>query len=264
MPDYGDSSSIRSLDDIDRWVREKASSALEVTAFSPNTGASLPLAPADLAEVLTLLLDYDAAKAAGGDLKPFDGRFADLGLNAALWDAPTRRSRPLYASKGGGVDFQGYHLKSLLETARDAARDALGLPRSPRLHAWDVEVYAVDDSDTARAVMGFMLGKLGYKADLFDSAEELIKKIDTMMPDLPHLILMDLMMPKVNGLELTRELQVGSKRQIPIVFVTGRKMDSKVVDELRGEPNVKDFLPKPVTEETLGAVIRNALTVRVD
>ena len=214
--------------------------------------------------MLGLLLEFEGAKSAGGDLAALRGRFADLGLDDAWFESPTRRSRPLFISRGGGVEHTGHHLKSLLETARDAARIALSLPRVPRMHSWDVQVFVVDDSDTARAVLGFMLGKLNFKVDLFEGADELLRQIDNMAPELPHLIFMDLMMPKVNGLEITRELQVGAKRDIPIVIVTGRKMDDSAVMSLRDEPNVKFFLPKPFTDEQLKQVVEGALSVRLD
>lgn len=253
------------MSDVDRWVSEKAASTLEVTAFSPQTGASRTLSSDELADVLSLLLEYDAAKKTARDhLAPFEERFASLGLSTSWYELPSRRSRPLYVSKGGGIDFTGHHLKSLLETARDAGCLALGLPVVPRLLPWDVKVFVVDDSDTARETLGFMLRQLGFAVDLFAGADELIKQLDQMLPELPHLIMMDLMMPGANGLEITRELQVGPRRGIPIVFVTGKKMNDAGVNDLRGEPNVKDFLSKPVTDAKLRAVIAGALSVRLD
>jgi CheY-like chemotaxis protein len=252
------------VDDIDRWVGEKAAAALDVTAFSPTTGKSRQLASDELAEVLALLLEFDRAKASGADLAAFEERFAELGLRASMYEAATRRSRPLYTAKGGGVEHTGHHLKSLLETARDAARQALSLPRTPRLLPWDVKIFVVDDSDMAREVLGFMLRQLGFNVDLFTGAEELLRQIDNMLPELPHLILLDLMMPKVNGIEIARELQAGPKAEIPVVFVTGKKMDDSASKILRDEPNVKDFLTKPVTDKKLRAAVEAALAVRLD
>ncbi len=251
-------------DEIDRWVAEKAAAVLDVTAFSPVSGQSRKVTAEELADVLALLLDYDRAKTSGAALAPFESRFSELGLNAAWFDAPSRRSRPVFIARGGGVDHTGHHLRSLLETARDAARAALNLPRVARLPAWDIKIFVVDDSDTAREVLGYSLRKLSFNVDLFTGADELIKQLDNMAPELPHLIMMDLMMPGVNGLEITRELQVGSKRDIPIVFVTGKKMNDAGVKDLQGEPNVKGFLTKPHTDEALRTAVSGALTVRLD
>ena len=252
------------MDETDRWVREKAAAALDVTAFSPTSGKSRKLAQDELADVLALLLEYDGARTAKADLAAFEERFAELGLRTTMVETPSRRSRPLFTSKGGGVEHTGHHLKSLPETARDAARVALGQPVTPRLLPWDIKIFVVDDSDMARQVLGFMLRQLNFEVDLFTGADELLRQIDNMQPELPHLILMDLMMPKVNGLEITRELQEGAKGAIPIVFVTGKKMDDSAAKILRDEPNVKNFLTKPVTDQKLRAAVEGALAVRLD
>jgi len=249
--------------EVDNWVAEKAAAALRVTAFHPDTGRSRELQADELEDVLTLLLHFDAAKAGGRDLSDFEERFAELGLSRSWYDTPSRRSRPLFKAEGGGVEHTGHHLRSLLETARDAARTALNLPRVRRLQAWDITIFVVDDSDTAREVLGFMLRKLGFTVDLFASADELLRALEDESAH-PHLIMMDLMMPKVNGFEITRQLQEGSRREIPVVIVTGKKMDDAAVSDLRGEPNVKEFLSKPFTDDKLRDVVSRALSVRID
>ena len=67
-----------------------------------------------------------------------------------------------------------------------------------------------------------------------------------------------------HGLEITRELQQGPKATIPVVFVTGKKMDDSASKILRDEPNVKNFLSKPFTAEKLKGVVESALAVRLD
>ncbi len=59
-----------------------------------------------------------------------------------------------------------------------------------------------------------------------------------------------------------RELQSRGYGHIPIVVVTGRAMDAKSIEAVRQEPNVKDFLQKPVRPamliEALHRVLGNA------
>jgi len=75
----------------------------------------------------------------------------------------------------------------------------------------------------------------------------------------PSLILLDLMLPKCGGFEVLRELQEGDTSDFPILLISGRCMDRSTLEMLKLEPNVKDFLEKPVKPPILAALLHTLL-----
>ena len=114
-------------------------------------------------------------------------------------------------------------------------------------------IFVVDDDPDLREVLGDLLTDEGYEAHLFSnglSALELLREGAR-----PHLILLDLMMPEMNGWEFREaQLQDEALRDIPVVVMTA----STGFD---AEPlHAVEILKKPVgLEEILDAVERNAL-----
>ena len=78
----------------------------------------------------------------------------------------------------------------------------------------------------------------------------------------PDLIILDLMMPIKGGYEIIRELQDAQTRSIPVVVVSGRNVDRHLVDNLRAEGNVREFLPKPFSPAALGKAVHHILKTR--
>src|SRR4051812_36027030 len=80
---------------------------------------------------------------------------------------------------------------------------------------------------------------------------------------LPDILLLDLMLPRVNGIELLRLLQVSSlTSKIPVIVITAH---AQRAEELRGKDearNVKACLIKPFDLDALDAAIRDALGQR--
>ena len=89
--------------------------------------------------------------------------------------------------------------------------------------------------------------------------KEAIDKARTVSPDL---ILLDLMLPKYGGFEILRELQGYETAEIPIIIITGKYTDRSTADMIKQEPNVKDFIEKPVKTNLLAATIHKILGTR--
>lgn len=75
-------------------------------------------------------------------------------------------------------------------------------------------------------------------------------------------LLLDLMLPKANGLEIVRELQADDTGGIPIIIMTGRAMDRSTSELIKHERNVKEYLEKPVKTALLGALLHKLLNTR--
>ena len=83
-------------------------------------------------------------------------------------------------------------------------------------------VVVVDDDEENRARVGRILQRSGIKVTELSSGEELIHYIEGMVP-LPDLVLLDVLMPGMNGFETYKALRekTGSDNDLPVIFLTG-------------------------------------------
>jgi len=76
---------------------------------------------------------------------------------------------------------------------------------------------------------------------------------------MPDIILLDFRLPGKGGYEVLRELQATGNGHIPVIVITGRQLDRNQIEMVRLEPNVKEFLTKPLRPAFLVALIHNIL-----
>ncbi len=77
---------------------------------------------------------------------------------------------------------------------------------------------------------------------------------------LPDLILMDVMMPGVSGIEMLRQLSAEPEtRAIPVIVLTGSNLDKGMPDLFRQEGNIKQFLSKTTPVMDIVATVKKAL-----
>ncbi|MFH1153347.1 MAG: HD domain-containing phosphohydrolase [Pseudomonadota bacterium] len=119
-------------------------------------------------------------------------------------------------------------------------------------------VMVVDDEDRIRRLMEAYLSPWGYDIVLARDGRDALEKIQEEPPDL---ILMDVMMPTMDGLEATRRLKADDNtRLIPIVMVTAL---GDLPDRVRAmEAGADDFLSKPVEKIELRARVKSLLKVK--
>ena len=119
-------------------------------------------------------------------------------------------------------------------------------------------ILVVDDNTQNLRLMEAMLTPLDYEVILAGDGEETLKKVQESPPDL---ILLDIMMPKINGFEVTRRLkQEEETKIIPIVMVVPLRKGEFKVQAL--EAGVDNFLTRPVSEIELRAKVRSLLKVK--
>src|SRR5712691_4355751 len=114
-------------------------------------------------------------------------------------------------------------------------------------------VFVVDDEASVRKAVSRLLRAAGLTVAAFTSPEEFLAQHD---PHAPGCLVLDLMMPGFNGLELQKAL-VRKGSVLPIIFLTGRGDVPKSVQAMKG--GAIDFLTKPVNDEDLLAAIRAAI-----
>ncbi|NLO80820.1 MAG: response regulator [Xanthomonadaceae bacterium] len=116
-------------------------------------------------------------------------------------------------------------------------------------------VLIVDDSPTETHVLRTMLEKYGYQVSVAVNGEEGMRMAKELAPDV---ILMDIVMPGVNGFQATRKLSKDpATSAIPIVMISTKDQDTDRIWAMR--QGAKDYITKPVTEEELLAKIKSAL-----
>ena len=110
----------------------------------------------------------------------------------------------------------------------------------------------VEDEPTVRRALGRMIESLGFKVKLFASASDYMNKSD---PD-PKCLILDLVMPGMNGLELLAGLQ-GTHRSVPTVIISAH--DNQVYRGKARLLGVIAYLRKPCDENTLLDAIEKSL-----
>jgi twitching motility two-component system response regulator PilH len=112
-------------------------------------------------------------------------------------------------------------------------------------------VLIVDDSPTERHVLNDMLTKAGYEVVASDNGEDAILKARTAKPDL---ILMDIVMPGLNGFQATRAISRDPQtRSVPIIICTSKTQETDKIWGMR--QGARDYIMKPVRREELLAKI---------
>ena len=118
-------------------------------------------------------------------------------------------------------------------------------------------ILVVDDNADNRDILEARLGAQGYDATAADGEEALAAAREL----LPDLILLDVMMPKLDGIEVCRRLKADpSLPFMPIILVTAKADPQDVVAGL--EAGADEYLTKPVDHAALVARVRSMLRIK--
>lgn len=116
-------------------------------------------------------------------------------------------------------------------------------------------ILVVDDEEDILELVKYNLEREGYLVDCVDTGEEAIERAVAIRPDG---ILLDLMLPGVDGIEVCRELRKNpDTRTIPIIMMTAKGEEADVVSGL--EVGADDYVPKPFSTKVLVARLRALL-----
>jgi len=116
-------------------------------------------------------------------------------------------------------------------------------------------ILVVDDEDDIRELVSYNLLRDGYTVDSAVSGEKALKIIKKKIPDL---ILLDLMLPGIDGLETARRLKNDSStNSIPIIILTAKGEEADIVTGL--ELGADDYVTKPFSPRILNARVKALL-----
>ncbi len=119
-------------------------------------------------------------------------------------------------------------------------------------------IIAVEDEEDILELLTYNLAREGYRVTALSSGEECVQIARSSLPDL---ILLDLMLPGMDGLEVCRLLKQGAMtRQVPIIMLTAKGEEADVVTGL--ELGADDYITKPFSPRVLLARLRAVLRTR--
>src|SRR2546423_1952796 len=118
-------------------------------------------------------------------------------------------------------------------------------------------VFVVDDNESIREAIKSLVESTGLRAETFESTEDFLQH---KFPDGPQCLVLDILLPGVNGLDFQKELTHANIR-IPIIFITGHGDIPMSVRAMKA--GAVEFLTKPFQDEDLLTAIRQALDVDV-
>lgn len=121
----------------------------------------------------------------------------------------------------------------------------------------DSSILIVDDNVSNLQLLGGVLKTQGYKIQLAQNGSAALASVHQSVPDL---ILLDIMMPDMDGFEVTRRIRSDDRyRRIPIIFISANNDENSIV---RGfECGGQDYVSKPFIKRELLARVHNQLVL---
>ena len=115
-----------------------------------------------------------------------------------------------------------------------------------------LKILAVDDTEMNLNLLARFFSKKGHEMITATNGQEAIERFES---EQPNLILMDVMMPVMDGYEATREIrQRSGEKWIPIIFMSAR---AAIEDQVAGlDAGGDDYLTKPISMRIFDAKIR--------
>ena len=114
------------------------------------------------------------------------------------------------------------------------------------------EIYLVEDEENLNKILKSYLEKEGWKIISFFNGESALKKIK----DEPHLWILDIMLPDIDGFHLLKEIK-NKNNSIPIIFISAR--DTQIDRVIGLDMGCDDYLTKPFLPRELVIRVKNLL-----
>ncbi len=119
----------------------------------------------------------------------------------------------------------------------------------------DIRILLVDDEQDILEIVGYNLSQEGYKISTASNGKEAIVKA---RKEIPHLIIMDVMMPEMDGMEATEAIRkIPELHNVIITFLTARSEDYSQVAGF--DAGADDYITKPIKPKLLVSKVKALL-----
>ena len=156
----------------------------------------------------------------------------------------------VYSEPGKGTTFHVYF--PVVETEAGKKEEA---EVAERLPSGDEHILVVDDEETIVNMEQQMLSSLGYQVSRFTNCEEALNAFRT-QPNTFDLIITDMTMPKITGLQLTKQV-LAVRSDIPVILCTG--FSELINKEKAQDAGICRYLMKPLLKKDLAIAVREVL-----
>ncbi len=116
-------------------------------------------------------------------------------------------------------------------------------------------ILVVDDDETIGKMVKKMLERVGYKVEYYNNSTEALSYFRN-QPDKYDLVVSDLTMPKMTGLELSKQLQM-IRSGVPIIIMTG--YGDNLTNETQKKYGIKKVICKPIVMLDFSNTVRKVL-----
>jgi two-component system alkaline phosphatase synthesis response regulator PhoP len=117
------------------------------------------------------------------------------------------------------------------------------------------KILIVDDTETMRLYQQLLLSELGYDVDVAEDGIAGLEKIEEIKPDL---VLLDIMMPRMDGIECCRKIKENDQtRHIKVVMVTTKSEYERVREAFAA--GCDDYVTKPIDKTELITKVQELL-----
>lgn len=156
----------------------------------------------------------------------------------------------VYSEPGLGTTFHVYFPVTETGVGKRVEEEV-----AERLPAGNEHILVVDDEEMIVNMEKQMLSSLGYQVSHFTNCEEALKAFRT-QPNTFDLIITDMTMPKITGLQLTEEV-LAVRSDIPVILCTG--FSELINEEKAKDAGIRRYLMKPLLKRDLAIAVREVL-----
>ncbi|MDG2383094.1 MAG: response regulator [Pirellulaceae bacterium] len=150
-------------------------------------------------------------------------------------------------------------IDALVDIPLPIAEQATGPENAPGLSPSDARIVIIDDEPINIDLLRLYLQEGGYEQ--FTTTEDSTVAMEIVRVEQPDVILLDLMMPRVNGFDILREIRNDENlRHTPVIILTASNNPESKLQAL--EMGVNEFLAKPVDPSELLLRLRNTLAAK--